>query len=281
MRLFLLAALTMTAFAANSVLNRAAVGGGHMTAAMFALVRLWSGAACLSALVWAGGSRLIPVRSDRLPRALALLAYMAGFSLAYRSIDAGSGALILFGGVQITMFCGALLAREPIPVRRWLGAGLAFLGLVVLLTPGRAEAIPLTAALSMAGAAIGWGIYSLLGRGSIDPVADTGASFVLAALGFSALVTVWPGVTLAADRSGVALAVVSGVITSGLGYALWYRLLPGLGASQAAVAQLTVPLIAATGGLLLLREGPGPVFLLAAAMVLGGVALALIPARRA
>lgn len=279
MRLFLLAALTMTAFAANSVLNRAAVGGGHMTAAMFALVRLWSGAVLLSGLVWGSGGRLALGRTDRAARALALLAYMAGFSLAYRSIDAGSGALILFGGVQMTMFCGALWAAEPIPLRRWLGAGLAFLGLVVLLAPGRTGSIPMMAALAMAGAAVGWGIYSLLGRGSLDPVADTGASFVLAALGFAALVVVWPGVTLSADFVGVALAVFSGAVTSGLGYALWYRLLPGLGASRAAVAQLTVPLIAATGGLFLLREGPGLVFLLAASMVLGGVALALIPRR--
>lgn len=279
MRLLLLAALTMTAFAANSVLNRAAVGGGHMTAAMFALVRLWSGAVLLSGLVWGSGGRLALGRTDRPARALALLAYMAGFSLAYRSIDAGSGALILFGGVQMTMFCGALWTAEPIPLRRWLGAGLAFLGLVVLMAPGRTGSIPMMAALAMAGAAVGWGIYSLLGRGSLDPVADTGASFVLAALGFAALVAVWPGVTLSADFAGVALAVLSGAVTSGLGYALWYRLLPRLGASRAAVAQLTVPLIAATGGLFLLREGPGPVFLLAAAMVLGGVALALIPRR--
>lgn len=279
MRLFLLAALTLTAFAANSVLNRAAVGGGHMTAAMFALVRLWSGAVLLSGLVWGGGGGLALGRKDRPARALALLVYMAGFSVAYRSIDAGSGALILFGGVQMTMFCGALWTAEPIPLRRWLGAGLAFLGLVVLLAPGRTGSIPMMAALAMAGAAVGWGIYSLLGRGSLDPVADTGASFVLAALGFAALVVVWPGVTLSADFVGVALAVLSGAVTSGLGYALWYRLLPGLGASRAAVAQLTVPLIAATGGLFLLREGPGPEFLLAAAMVLGGVALALIPRR--
>lgn len=275
MKLFLLAALTMTAFAANSVINRAAVGGDHTSAAMFALLRLWSGAALLSALVWFGGSRLALGQRDRPGRALALLAYMAGFSLAYRSIDAGSGALILFGGVQITMFCGALWGGEPIPARRWLGAGLAFLGLIVLLAPGRAGAIPLPAAGSMAGAAVGWGIYSLLGSGSRDPVADTGASFVLAAIGFSGLVAVWPGIVLTADRTGIALALLSGAVTSGLGYALWYRLLPRLGASRAAVAQLTVPLIAATGGLALLHEGPRPVFLLAAAMVLGGVALAL------
>ena len=269
MRLFLLTALTMLAFAANSVLNRWAVGPGHIGAVEFAVVRLLAGAVVLAGLVlWQRRGLAFPGWPGRLAGVLGLSAYLIGFSLAYRGLDAGTGALVLFGMVQVTMFAGAVWSREAVPVRRWAGAGLALAGLALIAAPG---ALPIGPLALMAGAGVGWGIYSLAGRGATDPLAATAWNFVLA------LPVVLPlGLVGFArpDVLGVGLAVVSGAVTSGLGYALWYAVLPGLGAARAAVAQLTVPVIAALGGAVLLAEGPGLRFWLASVLVLGGVALA-------
>ncbi|HEX9858330.1 MAG TPA: DMT family transporter [Paracoccaceae bacterium] len=282
MRLFLLAMLTMTAFAANSVLNRMAVGAGFIDPLGFAVLRLLAGALMLALLlglrrVLRGGA-VWPGAEGRLAGVFGLLLYLLGFSFAYLGLDAGTGALILFGMVQITMFGGALVSGELVPGRRWLGAGLAFAGLVTLLAPGGAVGgagggvVP---AGAMALAGFGWGIYSLAGRGARDPLAATAANFVLALpVGLSLLLVPVGAAAVPLTAAGVWLAVVSGAVTSGLGYALWYALVPQLGAARAAVAQLTVPVIAAAAGLLLLGEGLGPRFVLAAGLVLGGVALA-------
>jgi drug/metabolite transporter (DMT)-like permease len=275
MRLFVLTALTMLAFAANSVLNRWAVGPGHVGAVEFAMIRLVAGAAMLAALVlWQRGGLAWPGIRGRVAGVLGLSAYLVGFSLAYRGIDAGTGALVLFGTVQVTMFAGALVSREVVPVRRWMGAGLALGGLAVIAAPGATALGPL---VLMAVAGVGWGFYSLAGRRAADPLAATAWNFLISVplvlpLGLVA------GVALP-DRVGVALAVVSGAVTSGLGYALWYAVLPGLGAARAAVAQLTVPVLAALGGAVLLAELPGQRFWLATVLVLGGVALASLPYR--
>ena len=275
MRLFLLTALTMLAFAANSVLNRWAVGPGHIGAAEFAMIRLISGAVMLGALVlWRRGGWAWPGWRGRVAGVLGLSAYLIGFSLAYRGLDAGTGALVLFGTVQVTMFLGAVVSREVVPVRRWAGAGLALSGLALIAVPGAAHGVPLGL---MAVAGVGWGLYSLAGRGAADPLAATAWNFLLSVplvVPLGLLAGVAPP-----DATGIALAVVSGAVTSGLGYALWYAVLPRLGAARAAVAQLTVPVIAALGGALLLRELPGPRFWIAAVLVLGGVALASLPCR--
>lgn len=274
MRLFLLTALVMVAFAANSVLNRLALAGGDIGPAAFAALRLAAGAAVLALLVLARGGRVPLVAPGRLKAAAALALYMLGFSFAYVTLDAGLGALILFGGVQITMFAGAVLAGEPIPGRRWAGAALAFAGLAWLLWPEGAGAPDPGGAALMAAAALGWGLYSLFGRRAADPLAATAANFAVALpAGLAAL-------ALAADLGGataigIAAAAVSGAVTSGLGYALWYAVLPGLGASRAAVAQLTVPVIALAGGALILAEAPTPRMLMAGAVVLGGIWLSL------
>lgn len=275
MRLFLLTALTMVAFAANSVLNRWAVGPGHIGAVDFALVRLGAGAVMLAALVlWQRRGLAWPGGRGRLAGVLGLSAYLLGFSLAYRGLDAGTGALVLFGAVQVTMFAGALWSREAVPPLRWLGAGLALAGLALIAAPGAAAVVPVAL---MTGAGLGWGLYSLAGRGAADPLAATAWNFVLA------VPLVLPvGLGLGgqgADATGLALAVVSGAVTSGLGYALWYAVLPRLGAARAAVAQLTVPVLAALGGAVLLAEVPGLRFWLAAVLVLAGVALASLPYR--
>ncbi len=279
MRLFLLTLLTMLAFAANSVLNRAGVGPGRIGPLEFAVVRLFAGAATLAFLlvlrraargqtVWAGWT-------GRVVGALSLLAYLFGFSLAYGALDAGTGALILFGMVQITMFAGALMAGETVPARRWTGAALAFAGLLYLLAPGSAPSGHPWEAAMMAAAGIGWGIYSLSARGARDPLAATGWNFLLAV---PVAVMLWlflPSDTDPVAPAGVALAVVSGAVTSGLGYALWYSVLPALGPSRGAVAQLTVPIFAVAGGMVFLGEALTLRFAIAAVMVLGGVGLAL------
>jgi drug/metabolite transporter (DMT)-like permease len=281
MRLFLLLALTMTAFAANSVLNRMALAGGSIDAMSFGSIRLIAGAVMLAALcVWLrGGLRLRG--PGRATGVAALLVYMYGFSAAYTVLDAGLGALILFGVVQITMFAGALLGGETMPARRWTGAALAFGGLAWMLWPGAGPQVSPAHGLSMAAAGVGWGIYSLAGRREGDALLATGANFVLAAPAGVAigLALHAGGATPRPGAEGVMLAIIAGAITSGLGYALWYRVLPSLPASVAAVAQLTVPVIAVVGGVLLLGEQPDPKTLLAGALVLGGVALSVLPRR--
>ncbi len=273
MRLFLLTGLAMLAFAANSVLNRMAVGAGRIDPQMFAMVRLAAGAALLALLLMARRGQIWPGWRGRPAGVAGLLVYLFGFSGAYLALDAGTGALILFGVVQITMFAGAWAAQEAVPVPRVAGAALALAGLAVLLAP--AGGSPGAEAL-MAAAGIGWGVYSLAGRGQRDALAATAWNFLLALPVGLLVLVVWPG---AWSVTGVALAVLSGAVTSGLGYALWYAVVPQLGAGRAAVAQLSVPLIASAGGLLLLGEAPGPGFWLACALVLGGVGLGSWPRR--
>lgn len=273
MRLFLLTAVTMLAFAANSVLNRLALETTAIAPGAFALLRLSAGAAMLLVLVWLKrkpGFRL-PWRGA-LPGAVALALYVLGFSFAYLTLDAGVGALLLFGGVQITMFAGAVIGREAVPPQRWLGAALAFGGLVWLLWPSGAHALDRAGAALMLAAALGWGVYSLIGRAVTAPLDASATRFALA-VPLAALVAVlWPGPV---DLPGFLLALTSGAVTSGLAYALWYALLPRLGATTAAVAQLTVPVLAMAGGRALLAEPFTLRFVLASLLVLGGVALSL------
>ncbi|EAR52934.1 membrane protein, putative [Oceanicola granulosus HTCC2516] len=269
-----LIALTMLAFAANSVLNRLAVAGGTDPVA-FGAIRLASGALLLLALAARRGRVRLGGRG-RAAGTGALLLYIFGFSAAYAALDTGLGALILFGCVQITMFAGAWLGGEPIPPRRWAGAGIAFAGLVLLLWPsGAAAPSPWHAAL-MAAAGLGWGLYSLAGRRAADPLAETAANFACAApVALLAWLVLGGGVPVA----GAVLAVLSGAIASGLGYALWYSLLPRLPAALAAIAQLTVPLIATAGGVVLVGESVGVRFALATVLVLGGLGVSLVRRR--
>ena len=272
----LLVAVVMVAFAANSVLNRMAVGQGLIDPAGFAVVRLAAGAAVLAGIAILRGGGVRGSVSGSVSGVCGLLVYLFGFSLAYGRLDAGTGALLLFGTVQVVMFAAAVLAREVVPVRRWAGVVLALLGLALLLAPAGQGGALAFAAMIAAGA--GWGVYSLAGRKAGDALAATAGNFVYAlpvgvalALG-SAWVT---GADVTAARpAGLALAVLSGAVTSGLGYALWYAVLPGLDRSRAAAAQLTVPVIAAAGGAVLLGEGVGIGFMLPAALVLGGVLVA-------
>ncbi|GAW36279.1 EamA-like transporter family protein [Roseovarius sp. A-2] len=279
MRLVLLTVLTMIAFAANSVLNRMALADGSIDATSFGTIRLIAGAVMLAALCLALRGGLHLRGPGRVTGVLALLVYIYGFSTAYNVLDAGLGALILFGVVQITMFAGGLVAREAMPARHWVGATLAFAGLAWLLWPGAGPQISVPHGLIMAAAGVGWGVYSLTGRLNTDALQATAANFILAAplgllIGFA--LPLGPQGTILGTQ-GIVLAIVSGAVTSGLGYALWYRVLPGLASSVAAVAQLTVPVIAMAGGMLFLGESLSLQFILASALVLGGVAISVLP----
>lgn len=277
MPVLMLTCLTMIAFASNSLLNRMALAGGHIGAADFGTIRLVAGAVMLGGLcaVLRGGLQLRG--PARITGVLALLLYMYTFSTAYNALDAGLGALILFGVVQITMFAGGLWAREVMPIRRWIGAGLAMAGLAWLLWPGEGggQVSAMHGGL-MALAGFGWGIYSLAGRLSRDALQATAANFILAAPLGAVIGFALPGEEIAIAGTGVWLAILCGAITSGVGYAMWYQVLPQLQASVAAVAQLTVPVIAMLGGVLLLGEGLTVQALLASLLVLGGVAVSVL-----
>ncbi|PTX56981.1 threonine/homoserine efflux transporter RhtA [Litoreibacter ponti] len=274
MRLFLLTALTMVAFAANSVLNKLGVARGDMAPLDFAMLRTWAGAVMLLALVRLRAPAATSERGS-LAGTAALLVYMLGFSLAYASLDAGVGALILFGVVQITMFAAALRAREAIPVLRYFGCFVAFAGLAALLWPAGNAAPDLLGGALMAAAGIGWGVYTLLGKGAAQPLVRTEYNFRFAAIALLPLV-LFTGLP-SGNVTGYAAAITSGAISSALGYALWYRVLPQLPTTIAATAQLTVPVIALAGGMLFLGEALTLRFAVASVLVLGGVALALRP----
>lgn len=268
MPLFTLTTLVMLAFAANSLLNRAALLGGEMDPGSFALIRVGAGAVTLLGLVaMRKGMRI--TRPDW-GAVLALTAYLLGFSFAYLSMDAGVGALILFGGVQVTMFAGAVWEGEQVPRRRWIGMFVSLLGLIILLWPSDGLMLSPLGFLLMSIAALGWGLYSLIGRGVSDPLSATAWNFAyaipLVALGWA----MTPG-DVAISPAGIWLAILSGAITSGLGYALWYNVLPRLGASIGALAQLSVPVLAIGMGASLLGEGVAPKTLLAALLVLAGI----------
>ncbi len=273
MRLFFLTSLVMVAFAANSVLNRLALADGMIGPSAFAMIRVGSGALVLAVLVFWQDRRLVDLSEVSWVSTGALSLYVLGFSYAYLTLGAATGALILFGGVQITMFAGALSARENMPTARWIGAGIAFGGLVFLLAPS-ADAPALAGVVLMAAAALGWGIYSLYGRRIRRPLQATAANFLLS-VPVALVVGLAVGDDLPIRAEGVGLAVLSGAVTSGLGYALWYLVLPRLASTVAAVAQLTVPVIALAGGMVFLGEVATVQFIIATALILGGVTISI------
>lgn len=279
MRLILLSALTMLAFAANSLLTRAALAEEAIGPAAFATIRTASGAIVLLALIaLQSKGRLNPATPNAMG-IVGLALYMLTFSYAYTQMDAGPGALILFGGTQITMFAGALTLGERPPLRRWAGMAVALGGLALLTLPG-AQSAPAVAMSLMALAALGWGVYNLAGRHSQTPLLDTAWNFVYALPAIALGLVLWPG-TASATPPGVILAVISGGLTSALGYALWYSLLPHLGATRAALAQLSVPVITLGLGAWLLSENVTQTALAATLLILGGIALGLSPAKGA
>lgn len=273
MAVFLLTSFTMIAFAANSVLTRTAVEGGYIDPLTFAIFRVLAGACVLTVLVLSQGGHLPLKGRARFLGAASLSVYMIGFSMAYITLDAGIGALILFAVVQITMFSHSAAVGTRPTVRELLGASVAFTGLLTALWPGADGAADAAGAAYMALAGLGWAVYTICGRSSKNPLASTAANFCICLPILVACLFPWisqPSLT------GVLLAAVCGGLTSGLGYALWYRVLPDLQQSVAAVVQLSVPIIAIISGTLLLGESLSITVLTAAALVIFGIGLAVI-----
>ena len=270
-RTLLLTALAMLAFAGNSLLCRLALKETAIDAASFTAIRIASGALMLWLLLRLRHTPLASTGNWR--AALALFVYAAAFSYAYLQLDAGAGALLLFGAVQLCMVVFGLLRGERLNPQQALGFALATGGLVVLLLPG-ATAPPLVGGLMMLLAGLAWGVYTLLGRQAGLPLAATAGNFIRA-LPFAALLLLPFIDQLTLDLPGLIYALLSGALTSGIGYAIWYSALPGLGALQAASVQLSVPVLAALGGALLLGETISLRLALVSVTVLSGIALVL------
>jgi drug/metabolite transporter (DMT)-like permease len=297
-KVFILTLLAMIAFASNSLLCRAALKQTTIDPATFTFVRIFSGALALWIILrirWlivdrttaplvesSSGWSLITdhwsLHDGNWSSAIALFVYAAAFSFAYVDLSAGTGALLLFGAVQATMILWGFYKGERLDALQVAGLIIAIAGLIVLVFPG-ISAPPLIASILMLVAGIAWGVYSLRGKLraelAFDAIAATSGNF-LRAVPFAAAVSIIAFASFHFDRLGFSYAVISGAITSGLGYVLWYAALPGLKAASAATVQLSVPVLAATGGILLLGEAITLRYVLASVAVLGGIALVVI-----
>ena len=279
MVVFILTVVTLVAFAANSLLCRMALGENFIDPMSFTSIRLVSGALALIPF-----SRLVaePKTTNSTngswSSGFALFAYAAAFSLAYVSLSTGMGALILFGSVQVTMIGAALKSGEHLGTVQWLGVATAIGGLVYLVLPGISAPDP-RGALLMCVSGIAWGVYSIRGRGVSAPVAMTAGNFIRSApMAIVACGVAFPILVL--QPFGIVLALISGVVTSGLGYVLWYRVLRDLTTTQASVVQLTVPVLAAFGGVMFLAEQVSGRLIAASALILGGVAAAVLRSQK-
>jgi len=265
--------LALFAFAGNSLLTRYALLDGAIDAASFSAIRLFSGAMVLLLLLAIKGRGRLNWRAGSWLNAFYLFLYALTFSYAYLSLDAGIGALILFAAVQVTMVVISILSGKMLSRWEWVGLLVAFSGLSYLLLPSAdAPALPLSGFILMLCAGIAWGLYSVAGRGAINPLAETGGNF-LRSLPFVLLLLVFTFDSVNSTSMGVLLAFASGGITSGLGYALWYVAVPRLSVTQAAVVQLSVPVIAAFGGIILLDENLSEQLLVSTLLVIGGILL--------
>lgn len=271
LRLIVLTTLTLIAFAANSLLCRMALKETAIDAATFTSVRLLSGAVMLWLLMrW---QKTHPLQHGNWRSALALFLYAVALSFAYRSMNTGAGALVLFGAVQATMLVAGYLAGERMTTIQILGFFAAMVGLVMLVSPG-VEAPSLLDSLLMLVSGIAWGVYSMLGRGLSNHAAATAGNFLRAApytLALSLLALPW----LQLDARGVLLAALSGAVTSALGYVLWYRVLQHIKAMTASTVQLAAPVLAAIAEVMLLGESFTRDLLIASVLILGGIWLVL------
>ncbi len=274
-RALVLTLFAMTAFAGNSLLCRMALASTGIDPASFTSIRIVSGAVCLWLIVMARGGTS-GARGSWLS-ALALFSYAAGFSFAYVSLPAGTGALLLFGAVQVTMIGNGVWKGETFGQRETAGLVIASAGLIGLLSPGIAAPSPGGSAL-MIGAGIAWGIYSLRGRRAGDPTRVTSGNF-LRAVPFAAALSVAALPWISLDAPGVGYALASGILTSGIGYSIWYTALKGLSTTEAAIVQLSVPAIAAAGGILLLGEQLTLRLVVVSTAILGGIALVILGKR--
>ena len=276
-RLLALTSLAMLAFAGNSLLCRIALKHTRIDPASFTTVRLLSGALTLWLVTCA--RRSTAAGQGNWLSALALFAYAAGFSFAYVSLPAATGALLLFGAVQATMIGHGIWTGERLGRMQLVGLLLAFGGLVGLLLPGL-SAPPLYSAVFMLGAGLAWGIYSLRGKGTGDPTRVTAGNF-MRAIPFAAAINLFMMNGSRLDHAGVGYAVLSGALASGMGYAIWYMALPMMKATHASIVQLSVPVIAALGGIVFLGEVLTLRLALASVAILGGIALVILEKQHA
>lgn len=288
-RTIFLTAFALAAFAFNSILCRLALRGDEADAAGFTTIRLISGALTLLAISLffrsvssphvskgsskANGASIWAFRGSWLS-ALWLATYAICFSFAYLNLTAGAGALILFGSVQLTMILISLAKGDRPTILEWLGLLIALVGLVYLVLPA-VSSPPLKSSLLMAAAGMSWGLYTLRGKGSSDPLRDTTGNFVRS-LPFVLALGVMFLLNIHLTNRGIILAVLSGAVASGIGYTVWYAALKGLTSTRAAVLQLAVPVIAAAGGILFMSEEFSTRLLIAGALILGGIGLAVI-----
>lgn len=278
-RILALTSLSMLAFAGNSLLCRLALQQSQLDAGSFTTIRLVSGALVLwlVARKFRGGQ----TGSGNWPSAFALFIYAAAFSFAYVRLPTATGALLLFGAVQATMISYGLYKGERLQPLQRIGLALALSGLLGLLLPG-ISAPPLGGSVLMLGAGVAWGVYSLRGKGAGDPTRVTAGNFLRAApiaIALSLLMLGLQRVTL--DAAGIGYALASGALTSGLGYAIWYTAVPALKATTAATVQLSVPVLAALGGIVFLGEAVTLRLGLASLAILGGIALVVLQKRAA
>lgn len=275
-RVWSLTLLAMLAFAGNSLLCRLALKNTSIDPASFTAVRLLSGAVTLALIARLRRS----TQADRgnWPSAWALFVYAAAFSFAYVMLPAATGALLLFGAVQATMIGRGLWKGERLTRPQLFGFVLAIAGLVGVLLPGL-SAPPLTGALLMLSAGVAWGVYSLRGQGTGNPVRVSAGNFLRAAPLAAILIALWHQ-DAAVDETGLLLALASGALASGIGYAIWYSALPSLKTTQAATVQLSVPVLAALGGAVFLHEAITLRLVLASAAILGGILLVILERKR-
>ncbi len=274
MKAFLLTSFALTAFAFNSILCRMALGGGDIDPAGFTLVRLVSGAVVLLAIILLTNKTESLSKTGNWVSAFFLFAYAIAFSFAYVGLTTATGALILFGFVQITMVGVALAGGRRPSTLEWCGLVVAFGGLIYLVLPGLSTPSLISSVL-MAGAGISWGFYTLRGKQSESPIVDTSGNFVRAVpMAAVVLLVFLPRLNLSAR--GAFLAALSGAIASGIGYTAWYAALKFHTATRAAVVQLSVPVIAAFGGWVFMSEIAERRLFIAAALILGGIALTIL-----
>jgi drug/metabolite transporter (DMT)-like permease len=263
----------LVCFALNSILCRLALLTDEADAPSFTVIRLVSGAVMLFVILSFAGKKEAERKRGNWASAFFLFAYAICFSFAYLGLTTATGALILFGSVQLTMIAAALVKGERPRLLEWLGFALAFAGLVYLLFPGlEAPPLPSAALMILAGAA--WGFYTLRGRGSADPLADTAGNF-MRSVPFVALAALPFLGNIHLSRKGALLAVLSGALASGVGYSVWYAALRFHTATRAAVLQLPVPALTALGGVFFLAESLSTRLILSSALILGGIGLVI------
>ena len=273
-KIIIFTGMALIAFAANSVLCRLALGERAIDASSFTVIRLLSGAMVLLAIISIKGNKTDSSTKGSWSASLMLFLYALTFSFAYITLDTGTGALILFGSVQITMILLSLISGDRLHITEWTGVAIAFIGFVYLILPGLTTPSAM-GFLLMVVAGIAWGIYTLKGRSSDVPLMDTAYNF-LRALPLVIILAIITVKNAHYSYEGVLLAVLSGGIASGIGYTIWYIALGGLSATQAAVVQLLVPVIAAFGGIVFVSEAATLRLTASATMILGGILMVVL-----